>query len=57
MVSWLGFDTSLSWAWVQSLVRELRFHKPCGTVREKKKKEVLINSDLLNWGEFHRGGI
>ena len=29
---------SLLWAWDQSLVRELRSHKPRGTARKKKKK-------------------
>ena len=41
MVQWLGFCTFSAGAWVQSLVRELRFHKP----HAKKKKKV----------EDHRG--
>ena len=36
-VPWLGFQAFNVIAWVQSLVRELRFHKPHGTAKKKKK--------------------
>ena len=33
---------SLPRARVQSLVRELRFHKPCGVSKRKKKKKIIL---------------
>ena len=37
---WLGFQAFTSVAWVQSLVRGLRSHKPHGTTKKKKKKNL-----------------
>ena len=38
-VQWLGLSTSTAGAWVQSLLRELRFCKPCGG--HKKKNQIF----------------
>ena len=35
VVQWLGFWAFIAVARVQSLVGELRFHKPCGTAKKK----------------------
>ena len=37
------FTPSLLRMWVQSLVRDLRSHKPYGVVKKKKKKETTVN--------------
>ena len=36
MVQCLWLSTFTAVAWVQSLVRELRSHKPCGVAKKKK---------------------
>ena len=47
-VPWLGFQAFNVIAWVQSLVRELRFHKPHGTDKKKKKyKEVKNKLEVI----------
>ena len=35
---------SLLWAWVQSLVGELRFHKPCSAARKKKEIQLTFKT-------------
>ena len=35
MAWWLGFQAFTAVAWIQSLVGELRFHKPCGVAKKK----------------------
>ena len=42
MVQWLGLGAFIAGAWVQSLVGELRFHKPCSEAK-RKKKAIKIN--------------
>ena len=44
MVQWLGLSTFTAVTWVQSLVGELRCHKPCG---KKKKKNQISGSQGL----------
>ena len=39
MVQWLGLSTFTAVTWVQSLVGELRCHKPCG---QKKKSDQWV---------------
>ena len=39
MVQWLGLSAFTAEGPVQSLVRELRFHRPQGAALKKKKKE------------------
>ena len=41
---------SLPWTWVQSLVGELRSHKPC-SMEEKKEKEKNSTSGIINIGQ------
>ena len=42
-VQCLGFYVlSLPWAWVRSLVEELRSHKPAGQPKKKDKGERLV---------------
>ena len=38
MAYWLGFRVFTAMARVQSVVRELRTHKPCGTANNNNKK-------------------
>ena len=45
MVQWLGLSTFTAVTWVQSLVGELRCHKPCG--QKKKKKNQISGSQGL----------
>ena len=45
MVKWLGFWTFIATAQVQSLVQELRSHKPCSA--GKKKKKAKPNTRIL----------
>ena len=42
---------SLPWTWVQSLVGELRSHKPC-SMEEKKEKEKNSTSGIINIGQW-----
>ena len=35
IVLWLGLHAPLWWAWVQTLVWELRSQKPCGMIKKK----------------------
>ena len=43
VVQWLRFHgPHAGGTWVQSLVRELRSHMPCGTAKKKKKKKAKI---------------
>ena len=44
---------SLLRAWVQSLVRELRFCKPCGVAKFKRERDVK-NSLRADWGHYNR---
>ena len=46
-VQWLGL--SLLWAWVRSLVGELRSHKPCGV--SKKNFCIQYNDDTVDTEE------
>ena len=43
MVQWLGLVTFTVVAWVQSLVRELKSHKPRGTTTTAKKFCFILN--------------
>ena len=43
---WLGFSTVTTGARVQSLDREMRSCKPCGTA---KKKKIIIMSKRGSW--------
>ena len=45
-VQWLGLSTFTAWAWVRSLVGELRSHKPHSTAKKKKKTALLPYIDL-----------
>ena len=49
VVQWLGLWTFTEGAWVQSLVRELRSHKPRNKTKEKKKKRWYYG--LTSWPE------
>ena len=40
VVQWLGLCTFTATVWVQSLVGELRSHKPCGAAKESTHKDV-----------------
>ena len=42
MVQWLGLSTFTAVTWVQSLVGELRCHKPCGKKKKKKKSDQWV---------------
>ena len=44
MVQWLGFSAFTATAQVQSLVEELRFHKPRGTARTKQNEKTRVAS-------------
>ena len=44
VIQWLDFMLPLQSAQVQSLVRELRVHKPHGVAKKKKKKSKGILS-------------
>ena len=48
----LGFSAFTAWAWVQSLVRELRSYKMHGEVKKKKKKvgSMRHEQDLMMKG-------
>ena len=39
-------------AWVQSLVRKLRSHKPCSTAKKKKRKKKRLNGGRTG-GRIH----
>ena len=41
-VQWLGLGTFIVVAWVQSLVGELRFHKPHGTAKNNQKTTNIV---------------
>ena len=43
-VSWLGLRVFPGMAWVQSLFRELRSHKPFGVSKKKKEREKINGS-------------
>ena len=48
MVQWLGLGAFTGkLAWVQSLVGELRSHKPCGTAKKKTTLAGILGSSLL----------
>ena len=38
MVQWVGLGAFTARTWDQSLVGELRSHKPCGMAKKRKKK-------------------
>ena len=40
VVQWLGLSAFTARAWVQSLVRELRSHKPSGATRKKQQNKT-----------------
>ena len=42
---------SLPWAWVQSLVGELRSCKPCGVAKKKKKERKKRKKKYLRFME------
>ena len=58
-VQWLGLCILTAVSWVQSLVGELRSHKPCGAAQNKKGS--LVPRPLLccvrGWGEGARGQV
>ena len=39
VVQWLGLSAFTAGAQVQSLVRQLKSHKPCSVAKKKKKKD------------------
>ena len=45
MVQWLGFSAFTAVAWIQSLVGELRSHKPCSVDQKKQmpRRAVVDN--------------
>ena len=45
-VQWLGLRAFTAWALVQSLVGELRSHKPRGTAKEGKKKKGKVRQAI-----------
>ena len=51
MVQWLGLGAFTAVAQIQSLVRELRSHKPRGSAKKKKKKkkEKIGKLDLVKF--------
>ena len=60
-VQWLGLSTFTAVGRVQSLIRELRSHKPCGTANNNNynyKRTILLgililwvmNSETVQWG-------
>ena len=45
VVHWLTFQRPMKWVWIQSQVRELRFHLPRGGPPPKKRcKNIVTNS-------------
>ena len=42
MVLWLGLSAFTAGAWVQSLVRELRSHKPCGEAKNNNNNNCFV---------------
>ena len=44
VVHWLEFSTFSAVAQIQSLVREPRSHKLCGTAKKKRKEELGCKS-------------
>ena len=42
VTQWLGLHPFMPMAQVQTLVRELRSHKPCGTAKKKKSKKIKL---------------
>ena len=44
----LGLELSLPWAWVQSLVGEIRSHKLCGAAEKQDGKVQLTKRSILN---------
>ena len=67
MVQWLGVGAFTTMAWVQSLIGELRFHKPRrqsgkkrkGLKKKKKKKKIermklsLKAAFTQSWNSMH----
>ena len=49
-ISWQSSGYVSSRAWVQSLVKELRSHKPCGAAKKKKKKGTSL---VVQWLRLH----
>ena len=49
MVQWLGLSTFTAGTQVQSLVGELRFHKPGGYSQKKNKKTRLRFASTSGW--------
>ena len=50
VVQWLGLHTSTAGARVQSLVRELRSHKPCSAAKGEKKGLKLYRDNAFDFG-------
>ena len=48
VVLWLGLSTFSARAWVQSLVGELRTHKPCGVA---SKRKTALETTLTTGGD------
>ena len=58
VIQWLGLHAFTARAWVQSLVGELRSHKPFSVGKKKKKKITIVYSlipDVAN--NYHMPGI
>ena len=67
MAYWLGFQAFTATAWVQSLAREQRSHKPCGAAKKpqktilhwkiKKKKRLSFLPERLRTRPWTHGWI
>ena len=47
VVQWLGLYTFTAEGWVQSLVGELRSHKPCGAAKKKYTQDLHRSLGIL----------
>ena len=52
VVQWLGLHTFTAVPWVQSLVRELRFHKLCSEAKIKLKCSSLVQLHIHVWPDY-----
>ena len=46
-VQWLGLREFTAGAWVQTLLRELRSHKPCSMAKKEKKDRNRTSSVMI----------
>ena len=50
VVHWLTFQRPMKWVWIESQVRELRFHLPRGQKKKKMMQKYCnkFNKDFKN---------